>query len=57
MKHRIFTFSDNAITECMDWDEAICECEIETVEEFDTYEEAVQAFDDGNYDPEFYGVE
>lgn len=57
MEHRIFTLSLNAITEEMDWDDAICEGELETVEEFDTYEEAVQAFEDGNYDPELYGVE
>ncbi len=57
MKHRIFTFSDKAIIDCMDWDDAICENEIETVAEFDTYAEAVQAFENGNYDPELYGVE
>lgn len=57
MKHRIFTLSFNAIAEEMDWVDAICEGEIGTVEEFDTYEEAVQAFENGNYDPDFYGVE
>ena len=57
MEHRIFTLSFNAITEEMDWVDAICEGEIETVAEFDTYAEAVQAFEDSNYDPELYGVE
>jgi len=57
MEHRIFTLSFNAITEEMDWVDAICEGEIETVAEFDTYAEAVQAFENGNYDPDFYGVE
>ena len=57
MEHRIFTLSFNAIAEEMDWVDAICEGEIETVAEFDTYAEAVQAFGDGNYDPDFYGVE
>ena len=57
MEHRIFTLSFNAISEEMDWVDAICEGEIETVAEFDTYEEAVQAFEYGNYDPELYGVE
>ena len=57
MKHRIFTLSFNAITEEMDWVDAICEGETETVAEFDTYAEAVQAFENGNYDPELYGVE
>lgn len=57
MAHRIFTLSETAINSNMDWDTAIAENEIETVEEFDSYEEAVAAFEDGNYDTDFYGVE
>ena len=41
----------------MDWDEAIANGEIETVEEFDSYEEAVKAFEDRYPDDQVYGVE
>lgn len=57
MTHRIFTLSERAKAECMDWDTAIYENELETVEEFDSYEEAVKAVENGNYDTDFYGVE
>lgn len=57
MTHRIFTLSANAIIANMDWDTAIAEDEIDTVEEFETYEEAVKAFEDRSYDPDLYGVE
>ena len=57
MKHRIFTLTEAAIQNAMDWDTAIAENEIETVEDFDTYEEAVEAFEGGNYDADIYGVE
>lgn len=56
MTHRIFTLSENAIISQMDWDTAFVEEEIETVQEFDSYEEAVAAFEAGNYDPDLYGV-
>jgi hypothetical protein len=48
--------TDNAVMEGMTWDEAICCDEITTVQEFDTYEEAVDAFESGSYDPDLYGV-
>lgn len=57
MTHRIFTLTEKAIEERMDWDTAIAEGEIETVEEFDDYEEAVEAYENGGYDSDFYGVE
>lgn len=57
MKHRIFTLTETAIQNEMDWDTAIAENEIETVEEFDTYKEAVESFEKGSYDTEIYGVE
>lgn len=57
MKHRIFTLTETAINSKMDWDTAIAENEIETVKEFDSYAEAVAAFEDGNYDTDLYGVE
>ena len=56
MAHRIFTLTEKAIENELEWDDAIAQGEIETVEEFDTYEEAVEAFEEG-YDPDFYGVE
>ena len=57
MIHRIYTLTEKAIEKMMDWDTAIAEGEIVTVEEFDDYEEAVKAYEDGNFDTDFYGVE
>ena len=57
MIHRIYTLTEKAIEKMMDWDTAIAEEEIVTVEEFDGYEEAIEAFEDGNFDADFYGVE
>lgn len=57
MKHRIFVLSENAQIYQMSRDEAILTDELDTVEEFDTYQEAVKAFEQGSYDPDLYGVE
>ena len=57
MTHRIFTVTEKAIENGMDWDEAIENGEIETVEEFDSYEEAVEAFEERYVDEQVYGVE
>lgn len=57
MTHRIFTLTERANELGYDWDTAIAENEIETVEEFETYEEAVAAFDDRYIDSDIYGVE
>ena len=57
MAHRIFKMTEKAIENGMNWDEAIYNGEIETVEEFDTYEEAVKAFEERYVDEERYGVE
>ena len=57
MTHRIFKLTDKAIENGYDWDTAIAEGEIETVEEFETYEEAVEAFNDRYIDSDIYGVE
>lgn len=59
MKHRIFKLSQNAIENCLDWDTAIEQGELVTIKEFDTYEEAVNEFENGEttYDPDLYGVE
>ena len=57
MTNRIFKVTETAIENNMDWDEAIASGEIETVEEFDSYEEAVKAFEDRYNDDQVYGVE
>ena len=57
MTNRIFTLTEKAIENNMDWDEAIYNGEIETVEEFDSYEEAVKAYEDRYNDDQVYGVE
>ena len=57
MTNRIFKVTETAMLNNMDWDEAIASGEIETVEEFDSYEEAVKAFEDRYADDQVYGVE
>lgn len=57
MKHRIFVLSENAQIYQMSWDEAILCDELETVQEFETYQEAVEAFESESYDPDLFGVE
>lgn len=57
MTNRIFTLTEKAIENNMDWDEAIYNGEIETVEEFDSYEEAVAAWEERYPDDQLYGVE
>ena len=57
MTHRVFKLTDKAIENGYDWDRAIAEGEIETIEEFETYEEAVEAFNDRYIDSDIYGVE
>ena len=57
MTHRVFKLTDKAIENGYDWARAIAEGEIETVEEFETYEEAVEAFNDRYIDSDIYGVE
>lgn len=55
---RIFKLTQKAMDKGMDWDIAIYEGEIETVEEFDSIEDAIEAFD-SKYcsDCDTYGVE
>lgn len=57
MTHRVYKVTDKAMEQGMNWDEAIYSGEIETVEEFDSYEEAVAAFEDRYSDPDIYGAE
>jgi hypothetical protein len=55
MAHRIYTFKPG--TKYNNWDEVIAHGDIITVEEFETYEEAVAAYEDRYDDPDVYGVE
>lgn len=55
--HRIYELTDEAKKQGMDWDEAIYNGEIQTVEEFETKEEALQAYEEEYNDPDLYGVE
>lgn len=55
--HRIYELTDEAKKQGMDWDEAIYNGEIQTVEEFETKEEALQAYEEDYNDPDLYGVE
>lgn len=57
MKHRIYRLSDTAQIYAMPWDYAICMGEIETVQEFESYADAVRAYENGGYDSDVYGVE
>ena len=57
MTHRVFTLTAKAIENGYDWDRAIAEGEIETVEEFDSYTDAVDAYNDRYNDSDIYGVE
>lgn len=54
---RIFTLTKKAIEEGMNWDEAIYEGEIETVKEFETLEETLKEYENGDYPEELYGCE
>lgn len=58
MTNRVYTMTKAAMDSDMDWDTAIYNNEIETVEEFDSIDEAIAYFENelgGN--AEVYGVE
>ena len=58
MTNRIYKMTENAWQNGMDWDAAIYNGEIETVEEFDSFEEALEYFENElGGDSEMYGVE
>ena len=57
MTYRIYKVTEKAMEKRMNWDEIIPNNEIKTVKEFNSYEEAVTAFENGSYDEDFYGVE
>lgn len=51
---KIYRMTDEAWDNEMSWDDALAAGEIEVVEEFDTEEEALAAYD--CYNPDRYGV-
>lgn len=58
MTNRIYKMTENAWQNGMDWDTAIYLEEIETVEEFNSYIEALEYFENElGGDSEMYGVE
>lgn len=57
MAHRVYELTDEAKKQGMNWDEAIYNGEIQTVEEFETLDEALEAYENEYCDPDLYGVE
>lgn len=53
---RIYKANEEAINNGWDWDTIFENNAIETVEEFDSYDEAVEAYENGGYDTDLYGV-
>lgn len=53
---KIYKANQEAIDKGWDWDTIFANDAIETVEEFDSYEEAVEEFDKRGYDNDIYGV-
>lgn len=54
-KHRIYTFRPD--TKYNTWDEIIANGDTLTVEEFDTLDKALQAYEEKYNDPDIYGAE
>lgn len=54
---RIYTMTKEAYDNGWDWDKIFANRATVTVEEFETYEEALEAYEDGEYDQDLYGVE
>ena len=52
----IYKANQEAIEKGWDWDTILTNNAIETVAEFESYEEAVEAFDNAGYDEDLYGV-
>lgn len=58
MTNRVYTMTKAAMDSGMDWDTAIYNNEIETVEEFDSIDEAISYFENElGGDADMYGVE
>lgn len=52
----IYKANAEAIANEWDWDTIFANDAIETVEEFDSYKEAVKAYENGGYDEDLYGI-
>ena len=52
----IYKANQKAIENGWDWDTIFVNDAIETVAEFETMEEAEEAFDNAGYDPDLYGI-
>lgn len=52
----IYRITEEAERNGWDWDEILYRGAIETVEEFEDYQEAVISFDGSGYDEDYYGV-
>lgn len=53
----IYKPTEEALENGWDWDEIFAHRATEVVELFETYEEALEAYKNGNYDEEIYGVD
>ena len=52
----IYKANAEALENEWDWDTILANNAIDIVEEFDDYEDAVNACENGGYDPDLYGV-
>ena len=52
----IYKANAESIENEWDWNMTLINNAIDIVEEFDNYEDAVKAFDEGGYDEDLYGV-
>lgn len=52
----IYKANAESIENEWDWDTILANNAIDIVEEFDNYEDALKAFDEGGYDEDLYGV-
>ena len=52
----IYRANAEALANGWDWDTILANDAIDIVEEFETYDEAVKAYEQGGYDTDLYGV-
>ena len=57
MIHRIYVATEESLEKGWKWGAMFYNDGIETVEEFETIEEAIENFEKNGYDEDFYGVE
>lgn len=54
---RIYTMTKEAFDKGWDWDKIFANSATVTVKEFDTFEAALEAYENEEYDQDLYGVE